>query len=52
VQRGAGRRQLGEPALDRGVDVLVGLFEIELTGVELAFDPPEPALDRRQLRPG
>jgi hypothetical protein len=52
VQGGAGRGELGEPALDRSVDVLVGLFEFELTGVELALDPPEAALDRRQLRPG
>ena len=52
MQGGAGRGELGEPALDRSVDVLVGLFEFELTGVELALDPPEAALDRRQLRPG
>ena len=48
VQGGAGRRELGQPALDRRVDVLVGLLEIELTGVELPFDPPETALDRGQ----
>jgi len=52
VQGGPCRRQLGEPALDRGVDVFVGLFEIELAGVELALDPPEASLDRGQLRPG
>jgi hypothetical protein len=50
VQGGAGRGELGQPALDRGVNVFVGLLEIELTGVELALDPPEAALDRRQLR--
>jgi hypothetical protein len=49
VQGGAGRRELGQPALDRGVNVFVGLLEIELTGVELALDPPEAALDRSQL---
>jgi hypothetical protein len=49
VKRGAGRRELGQTALDCGVDVFVGLFEIELTGVELALDPPEPPLDRGQL---
>lgn len=52
MQGGAGRRELGKPALNRGVDVLVGLFEIEVTGVELALDPPKAALDRGQLRPG
>ena len=52
VQGGAGRRELGEPPLDGGVDVFVGLFEIELTGVELALYPPEAALDRGQLRLG
>lgn len=46
------RRELREPALDGGVDVFVGLFEIELTGVELALDPPQAALDGGQLRPG
>jgi hypothetical protein len=49
VKRGAGRRELGQTALDGGVDVFVGLFEIELTGVELALDPPESAFDRGQL---
>jgi hypothetical protein len=48
VKGGAGWCELGQPALDRRVDVLVGLLEIELTGVELPFDPPETALDRGQ----
>jgi hypothetical protein len=52
VQGGAGRRDFGQPPLDGRVDVLVGLFEIELTGVELAPDPPETSLDRGQLRFG
>src|SRR5450759_2046588 len=52
VQGGAGRCELRQPALDCRVDVFVGLLEIELTGVELAFDPPEAALDRDQLRSG
>jgi hypothetical protein len=34
------------------VDVFVGVFEIELTGVELALDSPEAALDGGQLGPG
>jgi hypothetical protein len=52
VQRGAGRRELRQPALDCRVDVFVGLLEIELTGVEFVFDPPEAALDCGQLRSG
>ena len=44
--------ELGEPALDGGVDVFVCLFEIELTRVELALDPPQAALDGGQLGPG
>jgi len=34
------------------VYVFVGLFEIELTRVELAFDAAQAALDRGQLRLG
>jgi hypothetical protein len=34
------------------VDVFICLFEIEFTGVELAFDAPKAALDRCQLRSG
>ena len=52
MQGSAGRRDFGQPPLDGRVDVLVGLFEIELTGVELAPDPPETSLDRGQLRFG
>ena len=52
MQGGAGRRELGQPALDRRVDVFVCVFEIELTGVELPLDPPEAALDRGELRFG
>ena len=50
VQRGACRRELRQPALDCRVDVLVGVAELELTFVELALDPAQTALDRRQLR--
>ena len=40
------------PALDRGVDVLVRVEEIQVARVDLAPDPPEATLDRGQLRCG
>jgi len=52
VQSGAGGRDLGQPALDRRVDVLVGLAEFELAFVELALDAAKAALDQREARPG
>jgi hypothetical protein len=50
VKRRAGRGDLGQAPLDRGVNVLVGLAELELSVVELALDPAEAALDRGQSR--
>ena len=50
VQGGAGRRDLGEPALDRGVNVLIRRSELELGLVELALDAAQTALDGVQLR--
>ncbi len=49
VQSRARRRQLREPALDRGVDVLIRGYELELAFVELPLDPAQPPLDRREL---
>jgi hypothetical protein len=40
------RRDLGQPPLDRGVDVLVRVRKLKGAGVELALDPPQAALDR------
>ena len=50
VQGRPRRSYLGEPALDGGVDVLVGRSELEIAGVELALDPSQAALDGGQLR--
>lgn len=50
MQRGTGRRDLGQPPLDRGVNVLVGIDECEGARIELFVDPPEPSLDGGQLR--
>ncbi len=52
VQGGAGRRDLGEPALDSRVDVLVRVEEDEFTLVQLALDPAKATLDRGESRPG
>jgi hypothetical protein len=52
VQSGACGRDLGQPALDRGVDVLVGLAELELAFVQLTLDAAKAALDQREARPG
>jgi len=52
VQRGTGAGYLGQAALDRSMDVFVGVDEHELVLIELAFDTPEPSLDRAQLRRG
>jgi hypothetical protein len=52
VKGGAGRGDLGQAPLDRGVDVLVGLPEFELTAVQLTLDAAKAALDRRQSRFG
>ena len=47
-----GADELGEPPLDRHVDVLVGGQEAEAAGVELAAHAREPALEARALAPG
>jgi len=52
VQGGAGRRELGQPPFNRGVNVFVGVFEIELARVELALDPAQSPLDGGELRSG
>jgi len=52
MQVRAGGRQLCEPALDGGVDVLIRVVELEFTVVELAFDPAQAALDGGESRPG
>jgi hypothetical protein len=49
MQRCTGGRDLGQPPLDRGVDVLVGVGEREFAFVELASDPPKTSLDGCQL---
>ena len=50
MKRRAGGRYLGQAPLDRGVNVLVGLAELELAVVELALYPAKAALDRGQSR--
>jgi hypothetical protein len=52
VERRAGGRDLGQPALDRGVDVLVCRREFERALVELSLDSAQPALNGRQLGGG
>jgi hypothetical protein len=52
VQCGAGGRDLGQPPLDGGVNVLIGIDEGELASVELAPDPAKPAFDGGQLGRG
>src|SRR6266545_6366093 len=52
VQRGARGRDLGQPALDGGVDVFVGGKELEVAGVKLASDAAQAALDRGKLGRG
>ena len=49
MQRRTGGRDLGEPAFDCGVDVLVGVEELELAGIELFADASQSPLDRGQL---
>jgi hypothetical protein len=44
------RTKLRQPALDRGVDVLVRRPEVELVVHELVRDPAQAVLDRVQLR--
>jgi hypothetical protein len=52
VQRGTGRGDLGQAPFDCGVDVLVGLAELELALVQLALDAAKAAFDQREARPG
>ncbi len=40
---------LGQPALDRHVDVLVAGLEREVAGLELGLDPVEPVEQRLEL---
>src|SRR5437899_3105534 len=50
MQVSAGRCQLGQAALDRRVDVLICVSELECAGVQLTLDLPKPALDGGQPR--
>ncbi len=50
MQRCARRRDLGQPSLDRGVDVLVCVGKLELAALQLTLDAAKAAFDRRQLR--
>jgi hypothetical protein len=52
VEGGAGGRDLGEPALDGDVNVLVGVEEVEGACVELFANPAQTPFDRGQLRSG
>src|SRR5579859_5857989 len=49
MERRTRRRDLGQPALDHGVNVLIGVDEIEIARVELALDAPQSTLDRGKL---
>lgn len=44
------RRDLGQPPLDGGVDVLVRLGELERAGVQLTLDAAQATLDGCELR--
>ena len=50
VQRSPGGRYLCQSALDRRVDVLIGIEEDEGAGIELFVDAPQTLCDRCQLR--
>jgi hypothetical protein len=43
------RSQFGEPSLDGGMNVLVGLREFERATFELALDPSQPTFDGAKL---
>ena len=49
VQRGAGRRDLGQTPLDGRVDVFIRWSELESATVQLTPDAAQAALDRCQL---
>jgi len=44
------RCDLGQPPLDRGVNVLVRVGQLELAVLQLTLDAAKAALDGRQLR--
>src|SRR5947209_6978845 len=50
LERRARGRDLGQPALHRGVDVFVGGLELEVSLIELALDPAQAALYRDEPR--
>jgi hypothetical protein len=50
VQRRACWRDLGQPSLDRGVDVLVRVGQLELAVLQLTRDAAKATFDGRQLR--
>jgi hypothetical protein len=52
VQRRACRRDLGQPPLNRGVDVLVRVGQLELAVLQLTLDAAKATFDGRQLRTG
>ena len=52
MQSGPGRGDLGQPALNGGVDVLVAFAELELAIVQLTLDATQATLDQREARPG
>jgi hypothetical protein len=49
MESGAGARQLSQPSLDGGVDVLVRVPKLELASIQLFSDPAQAALDRSEL---
>jgi hypothetical protein len=52
VEGGPRRRELGQSPLDGGVDVFVGVLELEVARVELPLNPPKATLDRCEPVPG
>jgi len=50
VQGRACRGDLSQPSLDRGVDVLVRVGQLELAALQLTLDSAKAAFDGRQLR--
>lgn len=45
MQGGTGRRELGEAALDRRMNVFIGVAEFELAVIQLPLDAAKPAFD-------
>jgi hypothetical protein len=52
MQRRPRRGDLSQPSLDRRVDVLIGVQELQRAGIDLAFHPSKPALDGGELGRG